>query len=649
MRSVGLSLLLVPALIYEGTTDGSPPGDPAVDRLLAEASTHFAEGEYGCAEAFAEEALKILHADRKHSTEEAAKALHVLSALDRRLGRYERAEERCDAALALREKLQGEEHASVAESLELAAAIKDDKGLEVHNESARRALAIREATSKSIGDQVPALVLLARWELHGGRNGPARASELVERALGIAMNADGCEPILAQGFNALDDLRFGGELLQRIDEAETHILETLRGKLGPAHPSSGNAMARLAAVKAARGQFREAHDLFRESVPLRVGGLTDEELCCVHEFPALDWDYFYFNDRKRIMAAHSELCLVEMGRRGGTTIEAFLAGIAGERLELVTALRRAQRKRDPIEVVFEGPPERDCEVSELPVFEACLTNVDEEKQTVAFTEGGNYRTGRLERWRFEVVDAAGVPVPPLPSPGGFGGGVFGYGRLGPGQSWGTKLEMGKHVDIRVPGEYSVWIQYHDRLEIADLPFIDDLIISSSKSIRLCVRPREVEVSRTELDEVAAQLMELDARMPLKVLAGGYEPAVHDFIAPDSPQGKLLSLGWKAVPVLLEEVLEDDLDSLRRAWILSLLFAITGRNDPRRKAEALGAHSFRESGWALFGSRPGGVPSGGIGFGSTGTAGGGSPDPRVQRELAQSWRERKQLLRVKVKP
>jgi len=643
MQGAGLPVLLA-ALV-----SGEAGDAPSVDRLLADSRTQLEEGRYARAEVLAEEALKILRFTGKESSEEAAAALHVLSAVDRRLGRHERAQKRCDAALELREKLFGATHPWVADSLELAAAIQDDQGHGARSGSARRALEIREATSASQGDLVPALVLLSRRALPGGRRGAGWASDLVERALSIAKE-DGEHPqVLAWGLNALDDRRLGEELLRRIDEAETRILETLRRKVGPADPRCGLAMARLAAVKAARGLYGQARDLFRESVALRLGGLSDEELCRVHDYPESDWDRFLLDDRRHLQTAHRELCLVELGRRGGSAIEAYLSGIAGQRLELLTALRRAQRKRDPIEIVLKGPPDRDCEVSDLPVFEVALVNVDEEGTTLAFTEGGNYRSGRLERWRLEVVLKGGEPMPPLAKRSGAGGGAFAHGQLAPGESWETRLAMEKYVDIRDPGEYAVRIQYHDHVEIAHLPFIDDLIVNSSKPIRLVVRPREVEVTQSELDVAAALLGELDPRSPLRVLAGAYGPEAHDFIAPDSPQGKLLHLGWKAVPPLLDDLLGDGEDPYRRAWVLSLLFTITGKNDPREGPGALGAHEYRESGWALLGSRPGRPATGGLGVGGRGTVSGGKPDPGAQAELVQAWREWKRCLQVEVKP
>ena len=643
MPGAGLPVLLA-ALVSGEAGDAS-----SVDRLLADSGKQLEEGRYVRAEVLAEEALRILRSAGKESSEEAATALHVLSAVDRRLGRHERAEKRCDAALELREKLLGAMHPSVADSLELAAAIQDDQGMEVQNRRVRRALEIREATAASQGDPLPALVLLARRELVGGRGAARRASELVERALSIAKEHGEHAQVLAWGLNALDDRRLDEELLRRIDEAETRILEALRRQVGPADPRCGNAMARLATVKAARGLYRQARDLFRASVALRVGGLSDEELCRVHDFDESNRDLFLFKDRKRIQAAHRELCLVELCRRGGSAIEAYLSGIAGEQLELLAALRRAQRRRDPIEIVVKGPADRDCEVSDLPVFEVALVNVDEERRTVAFTKGGNYRTGRLERWRVEVVSRGGEPVPPLQSPGGMTGGGFSYGRLAPDESWETRLDMEKHVDIRDPGEYVVRLQYHDHVEIAELPFVDDLIVSSSKPIRLHVRPKEVEVTRAEMIEAAALLRKIDPRSPLKVLAAAYGSDAHDFIAPDSSQGKLLALGWKAVPALLDDLLGDGNDPYRRAWVLSLLFTITGKNDPREGSGALGAHEYRESGWALLGSRPGAPATGGFGVGARGTVSGGEPDPGAQEDLVKTWREWRRCLRVEVKP
>ncbi|MBI4600586.1 MAG: tetratricopeptide repeat protein [Planctomycetes bacterium] len=618
--------------------------------LLADAGLAYRGGSYARGEALAESALKALREAGRGSSPEAAEALHVLAAVDRRLGRHEQAEKRCQEALALREKSLGAEHPDVAASIELLASIREDQGKLCPMGIARRALEIREKTSADHPTElVPALLLVARHELAcSGRRGAEKARELVERALAIQSEAKGADGISFEGFHALGEPELGEELLREMEEAATLALEVLREAAGPAHPGRGFTMARLAMLKGVRGRLREARELFQESIRLHASGLSDDDLCRAHDFAISHWEGIR-EEGKRLETAHMELCLVEMARRGGKAIEDCLARAAGERLEVLTALRRAQGKRDPLEVVVKGPLDRECELGELPAFEVALTNVDDDKRAFEFTRGGDYRSGRLERWRFDVVDVAENPLPPLPSPDSVHGGLMGFGRLEPGESWETTLEMSKYVDIASPGEHTVRIQYHDHLEIADQTLVDDLILSSSKPLRLVVKPRAVEATRAELDEAAAQVAGLDPREPLKVIAGHYGPWAHGFIAPDSPQGKLLALGWKAVPALLDEVAKEQIDPARRAWALSLLFAITGRNDPRLRPGVLGAHSWREAGWSLFGSKRGREVAGGLGLGGEGTASGGAPDPAAQRELLEAWRAWRAHLAVKVRP
>src|SRR5262249_36536363 len=157
--------------------------------------------------------------------------------------------------------------------------------------------------------------------------------------------------------------------------------------------------------------------------------------------------------------------------------------------------RRLQKKPDPLTVVVQGADNCETIFPHLPAFEVALTNVDFQKKLVGIQAGGDYRHGRQERWRFDVRDSKGNPVrcqgPPA---GGLGGGLFRFENLKPGESWDTVLNMRSFVDL-VPGDYTVTIQYHDRVRIGAYVHTAGLIVSRSEPFRLHVQPRVIDLTK----------------------------------------------------------------------------------------------------------------------------------------------------------
>jgi hypothetical protein len=341
-------------------------------------------------------------------------------------------------------------------------------------------------------------------------------------------------------------------------------------------------------------------------------------------------------------------CLREALRRGGKEWEDFLAGEAragGEspQLVLLTALRRLKGRPDPVDVAVEG--EREI-VLAWPVehtLRVALRLAGGEPGPVAFLEGGDYRSGRQERFRIEARDSSGNAIAPRERPSGRGGGLSVYGELTPGRAWKTGLDLASHVHLSAPGAYRVRIQYHDRSWISDVADVSRCILCESPEITIRVEPRTVPLSAAERTEIAGWIEALDAAEPLKVLEGPYTEQSHDFIPPGSPAGKVLAAGWKSVPGLVEAAGKEDLDPRKRAWLLSLLFTVTGLHDPR-DLDALGPHQYRNRGWAVAAGFDEPELRGFGGFGE-GSAIGGSIDLAGQRRLAERWRETLELVRV----
>ena len=154
---------------------------------------------------------------------------------------------------------------------------------------------------------------------------------------------------------------------------------------------------------------------------------------------------------------------------------------------LLTALRRVQNKPDPLIVLVAGKLTVDCEVGSLPVMEVLLTNLDVDREPMTIKSGGDYRSGRLARWRFVVRDASGHQLRQKMPSELMRGGMSSEDILEYGELWTARLHMADYVDICTPGQYTVEILYHDEIAIADCENVDGLIVSRSLPLKLTVK------------------------------------------------------------------------------------------------------------------------------------------------------------------
>jgi len=303
---------------------------------------------------------------------------------------------------------------------------------------------------------------------------------------------------------------------------------------------------------------------------------------------------------------------------------------------LLTALRRLQNKPDPLTVLVAGKATVNCKKGALPVVQVLLTNLDVDREPVTIQSGGNYRSGRLARWRFVVRDASDHELPQNMSLGLMGGGISGERILEYGESWTARLRMADYVDVFVPGQYTVQILYHDEIAIANCENVDGLIVSRSLPLKLTVDPIEVEITKKSRQAVRKHIRSLPATGPIKFLRGPYSERVHDFIAAESSCGRLLALGWDAAPDLIEAALDPQLDPVRRAQILAILFSVTSQNDPRVRG-VLGPYEYRDSNWMFLSEPIDEAPfamSGGTHSKSVRTR---NIDVEAQMRFAEQWR------------
>ena len=309
-------------------------------------------------------------------------------------------------------------------------------------------------------------------------------------------------------------------------------------------------------------------------------------------------------------------------------------------IECLTAIRRLEGKPDPLQILVAGRRARSCSLGDLPRLFVLLTNLDIDRAEVPFTEGGDYRSGRQARWRLEVTDSQGQILPQRSHSGIVtGGGMWTEGTLQYGESWATELNIFSFVRIETPGTYKIRVLYHDHLTIADYnDLAGRLIMSASLPLELTVEPVTIDATRVESAAIHRAVSELPATGTVKFVEGTYDKSVHDFVAPDSPAGILLAMGWKAVPAMIDAAVNERVHPIQRAWLLALLGSVTRANDPRDELGVLGKCETRSVGWSVWGGTPGQM-SGGLGWGGSlklNDVHSEPIDPKRQLALAQKW-------------
>ena len=118
------------------------------------------------------------------------------------------------------------------------------------------------------------------------------------------------------------------------------------------------------------------------------------------------------------------------------------------------------------------------------------------------------------------------------------------------------------------------------------------------------------------------ISELPEAGPVKMAIGIIES--EKLLDPKSPPGRLQQMYTKAIPDLIDAALDSNLKPGQRAWVLGMLFAITGHNDPRG---SLGLDGSEVIGSYVAEDADGGRSS----------CNGGEIDLTKQRAFANKWR------------
>lgn len=346
-----------------------------------------------------------------------------------------------------------------------------------------------------------------------------------------------------------------------------------------------------------------------------------------------------------------EFCLNEVIRRGGPHWEQVIKarydkqladddadkrGIGrgnAKELLLLTALRRTQKRQDPLVILVEGKARIEAKLGYLPEISANLTNLDPEKLPVTLWMGGDYRgASRHNKWRIQLFDEKGRALPERQE---FDTGGFLHSEtLEYRESFPLTLSLGSYVSVEKPGTYTMRVLFHPVTSIGNVSATDELLCCTSIPMTLVIEPITVELTAAEQASSAALILKLPRQGPVHILGGGYDEKLGDFMPKDSPAGQLKQMEWKAVPELIAAVNGEKLTPVQRAWALGLLFSITDQRNPMDAGGVVGPFEYRHSGWTTFGGGPGSGQSLSRAAMSMRV---GEINEQAQRDFAQGWK------------
>lgn len=302
---------------------------------------------------------------------------------------------------------------------------------------------------------------------------------------------------------------------------------------------------------------------------------------------------------------------------------------------ILTALRRAEGAADPLQIAFQpelGPVLKVAR-ERLPELKLRVKNV-ETKETLQLRQ---YDPSNF-RWLVVLTNEKGEQTPAqgdlFRTRAVFGGGLLAQS-LKPGETWDVTLSARDQLVPPRPGKYRLQVQFHPEHRLTSVKDRSQLILTSSPTIDVVIEKTQLLVTADEAAAAAELVEQLDGDAPLKIVAGTYGTWAHNFLPADSPAGKLLTLGAPAVPTLIELAQDKKLTTSKRAWLLALLFSITGEHDPRTPF-VLGSYSYVTGAWEIWTEKKPERAATNRGTG-TGSRSGGELDDQKLRELAAEWK------------
>jgi tetratricopeptide (TPR) repeat protein len=204
---------------------------------------------------------------QEHS--DVAESLNNLAVLHKAQGNYDQAKPLYERALAILEKVHGKEHPSVATGLNNLAGLHSSQGnYDQAKPLYKQALAICE---KVFGKEHPnvAISLNNLAELHRTQGNYDQIKPLLERALAIREKVFGQEhPAVAQSLNSLAELH---KIQDNYDQAKPLFERSLaiREKVfGKEHPSVATGLNNLAELHRTQGNYDQAKPLYERSLAI---------------------------------------------------------------------------------------------------------------------------------------------------------------------------------------------------------------------------------------------------------------------------------------------------------------------------------------------------------------------------------------------
>ncbi|WP_375470764.1 tetratricopeptide repeat protein, partial [uncultured Nostoc sp.] len=245
--------------------------------FIGNARFYDAQGLYNQALPWYEQCLEITKKRLGEEHPSVATSLNNLAGLYKSQGKYSEAEPLCIQALALSRKLLGDEHPSVATSLNNLAGLYESQGR--YSEAEPLYIQALALSRKLLGDEHPS-VATSLNNLAGLYESQGRYSEaepLYIQALALSRKLLGDEhPSVATSLNNLAGLY---ESQGRYSEAEPLYIQALalsRKLLGDEHPSVAFSLNSLALLYKSQGRYSEAEPLYIQALALCRKLLGDE-------------------------------------------------------------------------------------------------------------------------------------------------------------------------------------------------------------------------------------------------------------------------------------------------------------------------------------------------------------------------------------
>lgn len=194
----------------------------------------------------------------------------------RERGEFDAAEALIERALAIHEKLRGEEHPDVVQSKrELALVYADQSRYEAAEALLTHVLDIWSRTLGSDDVEVSrALNSLSLVYLRQGRY--AEAETLLERSLGILERELANHPLAGRAMNNLAMVRFKQGRYGDAESLLTRVLAIEEKALGPEHPDVGRTLNNLSDPYQAQGRYEEAAEVLRRALEIFETALSPD-------------------------------------------------------------------------------------------------------------------------------------------------------------------------------------------------------------------------------------------------------------------------------------------------------------------------------------------------------------------------------------